>query len=176
MTLGPASGPVGTADSARRRMLAIAWITVVPGTLHFTDHAIRGYLVVDRGLDPAWNHSGWPFQPQFTPFTGSLIVVYGLLGIGIWLTTRRRLGAGYWLVTAVLIGAVVVWAHLLGSQAETPGVIYRSWGNPLLGTAAIVNTAAVVATLLVMGTNAMLIGRGSSWRPTPGSAVGGDPS
>lgn len=30
--------------------------------LHFVDHAIRGELVVYRGLNPKWNHSGWPFN------------------------------------------------------------------------------------------------------------------
>lgn len=171
----PAS-QVRAAGSAYRRMSLIAWIALVLGTLHFADHAIRGYLVVHHGLDAAWNHSGWPFQPRFTPFTGSLIVVYGLLGVGVVLTARRRVGPGYWLVTAVVLSAVVVWAHALGSQAETPSVIYRTWDNPLLGIVAVINTVAVVATLLAMGINAVLLGRGSGWRPMATSDVGRGPS
>lgn len=169
------AGYVATADAALRRMSLIAWIAVGLGTLHFADHAFRGYLVVEEGLDATWNHSGWPFQPRFTPFTGSLIAVYGLVGVGLWLTARRRAGAGYWLVTAVVLGSVVVWAHVLGSQAETPEVIYRTWGNPLPGILAVVNTASVVSTLVAMGTYAVLVGRRWGWGPGAGDQVGGHP-
>ena len=149
----------------RRRMLLIAWIVLVLATLHFADHVIRGYYVVDRGLDPSWNHSGWPFQPQFTPFTGSLIGVYVLLGAGIWLTARGRVWAGYWLVSALLLGALVISVHFLGARAETPGVIYHSWENRVLGVAAVANTLAIIATVLAMGVNAILVGRAAGWRP-----------
>lgn len=119
MTTTSTTGPLRTADAARRRMLIIGWVTVALGTLHFTDHAIRGAYVVHHGLDPAWNHSGWPFQPTFTPFAGSLIVVYGLLLTGIFLTFRRRVGAAYWLFTAIIIGSIVIAAHTLGATPET---------------------------------------------------------
>ena len=158
--------------AVRRRMLLIAWTTVALATLHFVDHVIRGYRVIDHGLDPAWNHSGWPFLPEVTPFTASLVGVYGLLGVGIWLTGRGRVGARYWFIVAVLLGALVVSVHFLGARAETPEVIYRSWGDPVLGVAAVANTIAVIAAVLVMGVNAVLVARRSGWRATGGSAAG----
>jgi hypothetical protein len=164
-----------TAERAvlRRRMLIIAWVTLALGTLHFIDHAIRGYYVIDHGLDPSWNHSGWPFLPQFTPFTASLFGVYGLLGVGIALTATRRVWARYWLVTAVLLGALVVWVHFVGPMAETPFVIYRSWGDPLPGVLAVVNTLAVIGAVLAMGVNAALVGHRSGWAPTDSTHRGG---
>ena len=153
-----------TGDVLRRRMLLVAWITLALAALHFIDHAVRGYYVIDHGLDPSWNHSGWPFLPEFTPFTASLFGVCGLLGVGLWLTYRGRVGAGYWLATAVLLGALVVWVHFLGPQAETPTVIYRSWDNPVPGVLAVVNTIAVIAAVLAMGINAALVARRSGWR------------
>jgi hypothetical protein len=55
--------------------------------------------------------------------------------------------------------------HFLGQRAETPIVIYRSWGSPLLGLLAVANTVAIIATLLAMGINAVLVGRRSGWWP-----------
>src|SRR3712207_313828 len=118
----PTSRAARTGSVLRRRTLLIAWITLALAALPFIDHAVRGDYMIDHGLDPSWNHSGWPFLPEFTPFTTSLFGVCGLLGVGIWLTYRGRVGAGYWLATAVLLGALVVWVHFLGPQAETPAV------------------------------------------------------
>ncbi len=157
----------------RRRMLLIAWITVGLATLHLIDHVIRGYRVIDHGLDPSWNHSGWPFLPEFTPFTASLVGVYGLLGVGIWLTGRGRAGARYWATVAVLLGALVVSVHFLGARAETPAVIYRSWGHPVLGVVAVANTVAVIAAVLAMGVNAVLVARRSG-RRAKGALVPGE--
>ncbi len=152
------------ADVLRRRTLLIAWVTVAVATLHFVDHVIRGYYVIDHGLDPSWNHSGWPFLPEVTPFTASLVGVYGVLGVGIWATTRGRVGAGYWSVTALLLGVLVVSVHFLGARAETPAVIYRSWGSPVAGAVAVVDTFAVIAVVLAMGLNAVVVGIRSGWR------------
>ena len=105
----------------RRRLIGVAAVTAVLATLHFIDHVIRGQLVLDRGLDPAWNHSGWPFQSRFSPFTISLIVIYGMLLGGIVLTLRGRVWAGYWLVTAILLGAVVSRVHFVpGPNTRIP--------------------------------------------------------
>ena len=176
MVQQPSTRTGRSADALRRRTLLIAWVTVAVATLHFLDHVIRGYYVIDHGLDPSWNHSGWPFLPEVTPFTASLVGVYGLLGTGIWLTSRGRAGARYWLATAVVLGALVTFVHFLGSQAETPGVIYRSWGNPVAGIVAVIHTIAVLAAVLAMGVNAVLLARRSGRRAAEaGSAGGGRP-
>jgi hypothetical protein len=141
MASRPSTRSRGDADVLRRRTLLIAWITVAVATLHFADHVIRGYHVIDHGLDPSWNHSGWPFLPEVTPFT-----------------------AGYSLVTALLLGVLVVSVHFLGARAETPAVTYRSWGSPVVGAVAVGNTFAVIAAVLAMGVNAVVVGIRSGWR------------
>ncbi len=150
----------GAADVRRRRTLLVAWVTVAVATLHFVDHVIRGYYVIDHGLDPAWNHSGWPFQARFTPFTISLILVYGLLLGGILLTFRKQAWAGYWLVTAILLGAVVTQVHFgPGPNTESPSVIIDTYGSRVVGITAVIITFAIVATLIAMAAQAIWVRR-----------------
>ena len=149
-------------DVLRRRLIGVAALTAALATLHFTDHIIRGQLVLDRSLDPAWNHSGWPFQDRFSPFTISLIVVYGLLLGGIVLTHRGQVWAGYWLAAAILLGAIVTQVHFgPGPNTESPGVIIDSYGNRAVGITAVIITFAIAATLIVMAAQAIWVRRAS---------------
>jgi hypothetical protein len=117
---------------------------------------------VDRGLDPVWNHSGYPFQSRFSPFTISLIVVYGLLLTGIAFTVRGRLWAGYWLATSVVLGAIVTQVHFVpGPSTESPRVIIDTYGGPAAGIPAVIVTLAIVASLVVMGAQAVWVRRAS---------------
>ena len=144
----------------RRRLIGVAAATAVLATLHLTDHVIRGQLVLDRGLDPAWNHSGWPFQARFSPFTISLILVYGLLLGGILLTSRKQAWAGYWLVAAILLGAVVTQVHFApGPNTESPSVIIDTYGSRAVGITAVIITFAIVATLIAMAAQAIWVRR-----------------
>jgi hypothetical protein len=145
----------------RRRLVLVATIAVALGTAHFADHAVRGQLVVDRGLNPDWNHSGWPFQHDFTPFTVSMIVVYVLLLGGMWLTLRGRLWAAYWLGTAIIIGAIVVFVHFVGSDAETPRMILDTYDNLAAAIPALIVLFGVVAILVVMAGQAIYVRRAS---------------
>ena len=147
-------------DVLRRRLVGVAALTAALATLHFTDHVIRGQLVLDRGLEPAWNHSGWPFQARFSPFTVSLILVYGLLLGGIVLTLRRQVWAGYWLVTAILLGAIVTQVHFgPGPNTESPSVIIDTYGSHAVGITAVIIVFAIAATLIVMAAQAIWVRR-----------------
>jgi hypothetical protein len=147
-------------EQLRRRLIGVAAVTAVLATLHFTDHVIRGQLVLDRGLDPAWNHSGWPFQARFSPFTISLLLVYGLLLGGILLTLREQVWAGYWLVTAILLGAIVTQVHFgPGPNTESPSVIINTYGSRAVGITAVIITLAIAATLIVMAAQAIWVRR-----------------
>ena len=153
-------GVQASEEQLRRRLIGAAAVTAVLATLHFTDHVIRGQLVLDRGLDPAWNHSGWPFQARFSPFTISLILVYGLLLGGILLTLREQVWAGYWLVTAILLGAIVTQVHFgPGPSTESPSVIVNTYGSRALGIVAVIVVFAVAATLIVMAAQAIWVRR-----------------
>ena len=162
MTTTPTSGEKVHAqeEALRRRLVRAAAATAVLATIHFLDHAVRGQLVLDRGLDPAWNHSGWPFQPRITPFTVSLVAVYGLLLGGIALTVRGRLWAGYWLATAVALTALVTRVHFFGgTRAELPSVILRTFGNAALGIPALIVVFAILGSLAFMAVQAIWVRR-----------------
>jgi hypothetical protein len=148
-------------DRYRRSLLTVGWLTVVLAALHLTDHALRGARVQSHALNPDWDHSGWPFKPDVTPYTYSLIAVAVILGVGLIGTYRRKLGAGYWLGAALVLGAIVTIVHFLPTaRQESPAVIYGSWaGLPAIGPAAVAITFAIVAALLLMAANAIRVGR-----------------
>jgi hypothetical protein len=144
-------------DRIRTNFIRIALATLALATVHFADHAVRGWIVVERNLDPGWNHSGWPFQPRVSPFTFSLILVFSLLLGGAILTRRRKVWAGYWLAAAVVLGGVVTMVHFVpGPSMETPTVIYRSYGdNSAAGVVAVAVTFAIVMALIIMAAHAV---------------------
>jgi hypothetical protein len=161
MTEDSSGSSVGlTSISDRTSFLVLGWLTALLAVLHFADHALRGIRVHRHRLDPNWDHSGWPFKSEVTPYTFSLIVVGLLLGVGLIGTYRDKLRAGYWLVTAIVLAALVTIVHFLPTaRQESPAVIYGSWiGLPAVGIAAVANTFAIVVALLVMAASAIRIG------------------
>jgi len=82
----------------------------VLSALHIADHVLR----VD--------HSGWPFRPEVTPFTFSLLafpmLLFALFG-------SRRL---YWWRWSLLLAAIVatVFAHV---AIETPPMQFAMWAH-----------------------------------------------
>ena len=137
---------------ARRRLVVAAVLLTLFAALHHADHVIRGYLVVANGLDPDWNHSGWPFREEVSPFTASL-AIYLLLVPGIIGTLRGRLWGGYWLATVVVLAAIVTYVHFIpGEKTETPDLIRRTYelsgAAPLLSLLVL---GAILGMLLVLG-------------------------
>jgi len=98
------------ANALSLRSRALIMTTIGVGVLHHLDHALR----VD--------HSGWPFRPDVTPFTYSLvaypILLFALLGPRTW----------RWARLALLAGATgfTLWAH---TQVETPWMQYVMWAE-----------------------------------------------
>jgi hypothetical protein len=161
MSRVPTGPDTSTGDGVLRgRLIAAAAVVAGLATLHFADHVIRGWLVTDRGLDPAWNHSGWPFQPRITPFTISLLLVYALLLGGIFFTRRGQLWAGYWLGAAIVLGAIVTQVHFVpGPNTEYPSVIVDTYGSPAAGIPAVIIVLAIVAALVFMAGQAIWVRR-----------------
>lgn len=155
-----------TAATIRRRLVVGALVLAVAAASHLADHAIRGEIVADHSLNPEWNHSGWPFTDDFTPFTPSLVIPVVFL-VGAVLTLRGRLWARFWLVWAGIAAAVVVIVHFVpGPRTETLGVIYRTYaravGNPgagLLAAAVVFLIVAGLATLIVLAVRARRLPR-----------------
>ena len=147
----PAPGNNEETDRLRRLLVLLATIVGAAAALHLADHVVRGELVDNHNLIPEWNHSGWPFRREVTPFTPSLIIPLVFLG-GVILTLRRRLWARFWLVWSVIAGTVVVAVHVVpGPRTETMGVIYRSYDRggvgPLAGALAVLIVVVIVVGL-----------------------------
>ena len=142
----------GVDRSTIRRQLAVSGaILAALAASHLVDHVIRGEIVADNNLNPKWNHSGWPFTEDITPFTPSLVIPIVFL-VGALLTLRGQLWARFWLVWPSIAAAVVVFVHFVpGAQTETLGVIYRTYdrgvGNPVAGVVAAGGVLLIVAAL-----------------------------
>lgn len=102
-----ASGRFGGLSKLSAVILVVAFVF---GLMHHTDHVLR----VD--------HSGWPFRPDLSPFTFSLlaypIILFAILG------PARLFWVGWF---ALLVGTVfTIWAH---TAIETPGMQYSMWAH-----------------------------------------------
>lgn len=138
----------------RRGLVMAALAVMVLALAHHADHVIRGELVSDHGLNPKWNHSGWPFRASVTPFTFSL-AVYAILVPGIVLTLRRRVWAAYWIIGAIALAAIVVVVHFVpGPNTETPRIIYDSYEQgsegAVAGVLAVADVFAIVVALALL--------------------------
>ena len=137
-----------------RRFALLAVVLLVLGGLHFVDHVVRGNIVVEHGLNPYWNHSGWPFLADVTPFTFSLIGVAGLLGFGLVGTLLGRLRAGYWLAFSLVLLGLLVFVHFVGPRAELPRIIHATYvaaGEPSRAIFALLDLYSLFIVLAVMG-------------------------
>ena len=138
----------------QRRLVVLAVILAVAAAVHLADHAIRGEIVADNNLNPEWDHSGWPFTDDLTPFTPSLTIPLIFLTAAA-LTLRGRLWAGFWLAWGIAVTAVVIFVHFVPTgQTETLGVIYRTYdhgaGAPVAGAVAVLDVAIIVAGLATL--------------------------
>ncbi|MGI8425047.1 MAG: hypothetical protein ACR2FO_00235 [Actinomycetota bacterium] len=131
-------------DPIRPWIVAIAVLAL----LHHADHVLRA------------DHSGWPFQPEVTPFTYTLII-YLMLVVDYFARSRPRLRAGLLSLGVVLLLGV----HL---TIETPSDLYKTWAtgastseanpgvsnllgvsSPLLGIVSNVVLAGLLAALII---------------------------
>jgi hypothetical protein len=128
----------------RRWLLVFATGAVVFGLMHHADHVIRG------------NHSGWPFQPEVTPFTFSLLI-YALILPGIYLTARGRSIPGYHLFVAVVGLALLGFVHFVptGDHEAPIRDIYMIYESPLAGMFALGVLAGLIASVAALGAAAI---------------------
>ena len=132
---------------ASGRSLVLIGVSILLGLLHHTDHVLRA------------DHSGWPFQPDLTPFTFSLLVYPVFL---LALVMRARPGLSAALCAAIL--ALTQFSHIV---FELPSDQYDTWAtgvshdahrlnqpnllhlaSPLLGGAAMMLSIALSLVLL----------------------------
>lgn len=120
------------------KLLAIA---VALGLIHHTDHVLRA------------DHSGWPFTPQVTPFTFSLLVYPLFLSIFL-----ARSKPKYRVAAAAVLFLFPTLSHIF---LETPMDQFRTWAygsdfpghvgqHNLLGfDSAALGVAAIIVTVLL---------------------------
>jgi predicted lysophospholipase L1 biosynthesis ABC-type transport system permease subunit len=85
-------------------------LAIVPlGILHHVDHVLRS------------DHAGWPFRPEVTAFTFTLLI-YPILAFAWRLGTRSQLRA----LSIGIVAAFVLLAHTL---IEPPQQIYGTWAH-----------------------------------------------
>jgi hypothetical protein len=179
----PAGRLDGDSGAASRRSLALLAAATLTGLLHHADHVLRA------------DHSGWPFTPEVTALTPSLLA-YALLYGAYHYRARPRVGAA-------LVGALLVFTQAAHVVVETPHQQYDVWAtgvshlphaygqpnllhlaSPALGVAAaavsILLSALLLATALSLLADARRTGgaalgsAGRGWLPERG--VGGAPS
>ncbi len=121
----------------------VALVAMGFGLLHHVDHVLR------------YDHSGWPFKPEVTPFTYTLLV-YPVFALLLLLRSWPRVRVAM----ALLLFLFPVLAHTF---LETPADQYRTWAhlpevNLLHTTSAVFGAGAVaIACLLSLSTFVMLI-------------------
>ena len=114
----------------------LAVVTTLLALLHHVDHVLR------------FDHSGWPFKPEVTPFTFSLLV-YVLIGLIFALRNFPR--------TRVALAIVLfLFPTLAHTYLETPFDQYHTWAhspavNLLRTNAPVLGVTAVVITVLLSG-------------------------
>ena len=112
----------------------LAAVTTVMGVLHHIDHVLR------------FNHSGWPFTPEVTPFTYSLLIYVVIAFVFVLRNFERTRVA-----LAAVLFAFPTLAHI---YLETPRDQYHTWANApevnLLHTeSTVLGAAAVLITVLL---------------------------
>ena len=129
-------------------------IVIVPlGVLHHADHVLRA------------DHAGWPFRPEVTIFTFTLLI-YPLLALAYSMGSRPWVGAG-------IISTVAFFTLFAHTLIEPPGQIYGTWAHNLSTDAPLYTVdpehrhnllngeypiVGVAATILTIVLTALLVG------------------
>lgn len=111
-------------------------LTAVFGVLHHIDHVLR------------FDHSGWPFKPDVTPFTYSLLV-YPLMASILFLRGYPRMRVAL----ALVLFLFPTLAHIF---LETPLDQFHTWAhlprvNLLRTSSPVLGATAMVTTVLLSG-------------------------
>lgn len=127
MKEAPASGLTGT---AYRLIILITLLSVA----HHVDHVLRDV-------------TGWPFDPEFNAFSGSLFV-YPVIALGIILARRGRIGPGFWIFLAGAGAVFILVIHVGPVAPDSVTKIPDQYDSPIATTLSLVVLAAFIAALV----------------------------
>jgi len=101
---------------------------------HHVDHILRGM-------------TGWPLEGSFNLFSASLLV-YPLIGAGVFRSRQRRVGPVFWIVLAGGGAIFILVVHVGPAAGDAVEDIPREYASPVAGVAALAILAAFFAALI----------------------------
>ena len=135
----PAASPRGRFTHGEWMLLSVVALAV----LHHLDHVLRA------------DNSGWPFTPNVTPFTISLLV-YPIFVLDFLVLSDRP-----W-VRVVLVAILFVALQATHATVEPPADQYGTWANgtsavpPALGQPSLLHTASAILGALSVTISGLL--------------------
>lgn len=114
-------------------MLIITALSVA----HHVDHVLRDV-------------TGWPLADGVNPFSASL-AVYPVIGLGVFLSSVKRVGARFWAVLAGGGAAFVVVVHVGPAAGDSIEDIPGQYSSPIADVVALVVLVAFVSALVAHG-------------------------
>src|SRR3712207_3781073 len=124
------------------KLILLVVLTLLLVTLHLVDHVLRGDL-----------HR--PLSLESLPFIVVSLVIYGILGSGLWLTWKNKVGPRFWTVLSVL-GLAFGWiSHFSPFTDQNTTAIRAAYQSPIAGWLAV---ACLLALMLILMVGAIYAG------------------
>lgn len=128
-----------------RKLLVLIGAATLLSVGHSVDHAVRD--------DFRWGTA------ELAAFAAVSLVLYGALGVGLYLYAKGRVGPRFWTFFAAA-GVLFAWAaHFSPFTAQPPSYILRAYGYGPAGWAALAVLCALVAVIAVAGAYAAFLWR-----------------
>lgn len=134
---------------SHRQVTLYTLLLLALGILHHIDHVLR------------YDHSGWPFRPEVTPFTFSLLVYPAIISLFL---IRNKM---YRVLVSVILVMLLIGAHVF---LETPGEQFNTWATNFsnapnaIGHPNLLNISSIIMGLLSV-TIAMILNIGVALLP-----------
>jgi hypothetical protein len=119
-----------------KRLVAIVVCALVLVTLHLADHVFRGDLRV-------------PLSSESLSFVVVSLVIYGVLGTGLFLYTKNKVGPRFWTIIS-LLGLGFGWlSHFSPYTDQNTKVIQGAYQSALAGWLALACLFTLMFVLIV---------------------------
>ena len=104
---------------------------------HAIDHAARGDV-------------RWPLGAESLPFIAVTVVIYAVIGFGIYFYRRNRIGPRFWTVFAALGAAFGLLGHFSPFSEQPPSHIFNAYSSAWAGALALSCLFALMLVLIVV--------------------------
>ena len=125
-----------------KRLITLVVLATIFSLGHTADHVARGDL-------------RWPLTLESVPFIVISLVIYAIIGFGLYLYLKNKVGPRFWAIVAG-IGVAFGWlAHFSPFTDQPPQYILRAYESAAAGWLAL---GCLVALMLVLITAAIYAG------------------